>query len=110
MARIASSASCAPSSLISARLAAGSSTIASTTKLTSASSALSQVTRTLPLTLTPAFSHSALHPAVGLLRRAVGARQYHHVAALGGHGREAARDGSTSGDSDSFGHCWLPVG
>ena len=59
MARIASVAQLRPRSPISAALAAGSSTIASTTKLASARAALSHVTFTLPLTCAPAFSHSA---------------------------------------------------
>ena len=91
-------------------LAAVSSTIASTTKLAAARSALSQVTCTLPLTFAPAFSHSSRDAAVGLVRGPVGARPYDHRSALRGYGRQPARDGSASGDSDSFGQGGSSVG
>ena len=90
--------------------AAGSSTIASTTKLASASAAVSHVTFTLPLTSRADLLAQAADLGVSALGRAVGTRPYDYLAALRGHGREAACDGSGTGDSDSFGHGVLPVG
>jgi hypothetical protein len=51
--------SCPPSAATSSHLAAGDSTIASTTKVDWERSAGSQVTRSVPFTFAPAFSHSA---------------------------------------------------
>ena len=64
---------------------------------------------TLPVDVVPGLLAQAADLAIRALRRAVGAGPYHYRSALRDHGREAAGDGSGTGDPNSFGHDWLPV-
>ena len=104
MASTASSARCSPSRFQISALASGSSTIASTTNVASASTAGSRLTMTLPLTLAPEALADRADLGVGLVAGALGAREYGYVALGGGDGRQSACNGPGSRNCQTLRH------